>query len=133
MSEQYIKTPRGQIFTVATKSGKMTAKLVWNQAAIAKRNNDFAKGQKFVDSEVLRYCDPLVPLQTGMLKKSGTLGTVIGSGLVQYIAPYARYQYYDTATTRPYDANRGAQWFERMKTAHKDDIENGLKKIVAGK
>lgn len=133
MSEQYIKTPRGQIFTVATKSGKMTAKLVWNQAAIAKRNNDFAKGQKFVDSEVLCYCGKMVPLQTGMLMKSGTLGTVVGSGLVQYIAPYARRQYYDTADTRSYNPSRGAHWFERMKTAYKDDIENGLKKIVAGK
>ena len=127
-----IKTPRGEIFQVKTKGGKVKAELVWNQSAISKRNQNFSRGQKFVDSEVLRYCDSLIPLQTGMLKKSGTLGTVIGSGNVQYIAPYAASQYYNTATSRPYDSNRGAKWFERMKTAHKDDIKRGLSEIVGG-
>lgn len=72
----------------------------------------------------------MVPFQTGMLDKSGKLGTVIGSGNVQYIAPYARTQYYDTATSRPYDANRGAKWFERMKVAYKKDILSGAKKLM---
>lgn len=90
------------------------------------------RAQKVVDSEVLRYCDGMVPLQTGMLKKSGTLGTVIGSGNVQYIAPYAASQYYNTATSRPYDSNRGAKWFERMKTAHKDDILKTAQKAITG-
>ena len=83
----------------------------------------------FVDSEVLRRCSPRVPLKTGMLEKSGTLGTVIGSGEVNYIAPYAAYQYYGTSATRSYDANRGAKWFERMKTAEKADILRGAEKI----
>lgn len=76
-----------------------------------------------VDSEVLRYCSPLIPLRTSMLEKSGTLGTVIGSGLVRYITPYARFQYYCTAESRSYNIRRGAKWFERMKTAHKKDIQ----------
>ena len=37
------------------------------------------KVQKFIDSEVLRRCDPYVPMDTGSLKRSGITGTVIGS------------------------------------------------------
>lgn len=95
----------------------------------AKRNAQFSRKQMFVDSEVLRRCSPRVPFKTGMLEKSGKLGTDVGSGEVDYIAPYAAMQYYQTADTRPYDANRGAHWFERMKVAEKEDILRGADKI----
>lgn len=95
----------------------------------AKRNAQFSRKQMFVDSEVLRRCSPRVPFKTGMLEKSGKLGTDVGSGEVDYIAPYAAMQYYETADTRPYDANRGAHWFERMKVAEKEDILRGADKI----
>ncbi len=42
-----------------------------------------------------------------MLIKSGTLGTVVGSGSIEYLAPYARRQYYEHKTK--------ARWFETMK------------------
>ena len=125
-----IKTPRGQIIQTTTKSGKVKAELTWNRNFAPTRTANFSRAQKFVDSEVLRYCSTLIPFQTGMLDRSGKLGTVIGSGLVQYIAPYAAKQYYDTAESRPYDSNRGAKWFERMKVAHKTEILNGAKKLV---
>ena len=82
--------------------------------------------QKVVDSEVLRRCDPYVPMQTGFLKKSGILGTLIGSGLVQYRCIYAHRQYYNNAgkgkqgTTK--GGLRGKFWFERMKADHLQDI-----------
>ncbi len=125
-----IKTPRGQIIQTTTASGKVKAELTWNRNFGAVRTESFSRAQKFVDSEVLRYCSALVPFQTGMLDKSGKLGTVIGSGLVQYIAPYAAVQYYNTAESRPYDANRGGKWFERMKVAHKADILAGARKLM---
>ena len=95
---------------------------------INQRTGYFTRAQKFVDSEVLRRCSPMVPFQTGTLEKSGKLGTVVGSGEVNYIAPYAAKQYYDTAESRPYDPQRGGRWFERMKADHKDDILKGLNK-----
>lgn len=113
-----IDTPRGSII----QTGDASCKLVWNSGFGQRRTAMFNRKQMIVDSEVLRYCSPLVPLRTGMLEKSGTLGTVIGSGEVKYIAPYARFQYYQTAQSRSYDSRRGAKWFERMKTAHKADI-----------
>lgn len=125
MAYKPITTPRGSI--IVNQNGK--AELTWNPSFAAVRNGNFERMQKFVDSEVLRRCSPRVPFQTGMLDRSGKLGTVVGSGEVSYIAPYARAQYYGTSESRPYDPNRGAKWFERMKVAEKNDILEGAKKM----
>lgn len=125
MSLKKITAPQGSIVS----NGKNKAELTWNPDFAAKRNAQFSRKQMFVDSEVLRRCSPRVPLRTGMLEKSGKLGTDVGSGEVDYIAPYAAYQYHATSDTRPYDANRGAHWFERMKVAEKEDILRGADKI----
>ena len=113
-----IKTPRGSII----QTGEASCELTWNSDFGRRRTAMFGRKQAIVDSEVLRYCSPLVPFRTGMLEKSGTLGTVVGSGEVRYVAPYAKQQYYHTAESRVYAPNRGAKWLERMKTAHKKDV-----------
>lgn len=128
MAKPTIVTPRGCIFQTA----KGKAELQWNNTALKTRQQNFNKAQKFVDNEVLRLCSPLVPFLSGMLDKSGILGTEIGSGEVNYIAPYAAAQYYNTAESRPYDAQRGAKWFERMKAGHRSEILEGAKKIAGG-
>lgn len=124
MTIHNISTPRGRI----VQTGETSCKLVWNSGFGPERTNMFRRKQRIVDSEVLRYCSPLIPLRTGMLEKSGTLGTVLGSGEVKYITPYARFQYYQTAQSRSYDSRRGGKWFERMKTAHKADIQRAAEK-----
>ena len=118
MAFKPIKTPRGAI--IQGKNGR--AQLIWNNGAAPRMNEMLSKKQEIVDSEVLRLCGPLVPKRTGALERSGTLGTVIGSGEVQYIAPYARAQYYNTSQTRSYDSRRGGMWFERMKVIHQAAI-----------
>ena len=133
MSSEHIKvnTPRGAIITVPMGNGKIQAKLVWNDSRIQKeRRNNFIAAQKSVDRNVLRFSDRFVPMDTGVLKKSGTLGTVIGSGLVQYVAPYAKKQYYhgrEPGTSKT-GADRGRYWFERMKSAHLNDIVSAAQK-----
>lgn len=127
-----ITTPRGSVFKVTTESGTVEAKLEWNPGFGSKMTGQFSKAQMFVDNEVLRFCSARVPFDTGMLQKSGILGTVVGSGEVSYIAPYSARQYYATATSRPYDANRGAKWFERGKAAEKNRILLGAIRIAAG-
>ena len=96
-------------------------------------NKKFEKAQKILDSEVLRRCDPLVPFDTGTLKKSGINSTVIGSGVVSYDTPYAKRQYYENAgrgrqgitkkNAHNYKCLRGPYWFERMKANDLDDIK----------
>ena len=91
------------------------------------------KVQQFIDSEVLRRCDPLVPKDTGALIDSGILETTIGSGKVKYSTPYARRWYYIPAkfTGAP---TRGNYWFERMKkNGGREAILRGITLISGGR
>ncbi|MDE5583705.1 MAG: minor capsid protein [Ruminococcus sp.] len=99
----------------------------FNKSFKSETESGFDRCQKFVDSEVLRLSDPYVPMKTGMLKKSGISGTVIGSGVVEYTAPYAKRQYYTNSGT----GQRGKLWFERMKADHKDEILKKAKENFA--
>ena len=125
-----IQTPRGCII----KNDKNKAELQWNDAFAKNITQGFDRVQVFIDNEVLRKCDPYVPMDTGMLKKSGILGTVVGSGEVIYIAPYARIQYYNNKGTGNNNKSglRGPYWFERMKADHKNQIFEDAKKKLEG-
>ena len=105
-----------------------SCQLKWSSSFSNRINKAMKEKQKIIDSEVLRLCGPIVPHRTGTLERSGIAGTVIGSGQIQYSAPYARAQYYNTAASRSYDPRRGGKWFERMKMANKDAI----RKLVGG-
>lgn len=84
-----------------------------------------SKAQKYIDSEVLRRCDPKAPKDEGHLIDSGIAATKIGSGQVRYNAVYARRWYYRSAKFRG-APTRGNYWFERMKK------EGGAKAILQG-
>ena len=96
--------------------------------------NKGGKVQKFIDSEVIRCMDPFTPFRSGTLKKSATLGTVIGSGLIKYTAPYARKNYYENAGRGTEGiqkgGRRGRKWFERMKPICLSSILSGAAKIA---
>lgn len=119
-----LQTPRGQISTYRTKDGKVIARFDWEPGFKRKKEDGFNNAQEFVDSECLRYMNKLTPRRTGMMIKSATLGTVIGSGSIEYLAPYARRQYYEHKTKR--------LWFETMKKGHGDKIRKGAAKFIAG-
>lgn len=121
------------------------------------------KVQKFIDSEVIRLCDPKVPFATGVLKHSAITASVIGQGMVVYATPYARYLYYGQVygpnipryeagelagfwsppgkkkhpTGRKLTYNgateRGDLWFERMKAERGDDIIRGAAALAGGR
>lgn len=122
-----IETPRGFIY----RDGQSKAQLVWNAQFQPTWQKRYTRAQMFVDSEVLRLSEPFTPLQTGMLIKSGQLGTEIGSGEVKWIAPYAAYQYYHPrkpgSETGP---QRGPHWFERMKKLYGRSIIRGARKLA---
>ena len=92
------------------------------------------KVQKFIDSEVIRCMDPFTPFRNGFLKKSATLGTVIGSGLIKYVAPYARRNYYENAGRGTEGiqngGRRGRKWFERTKPVYLSSILDGAAKLA---
>lgn len=121
------------------------------------------KVQKFIDSEVIRLCDPKVPFATGVLKHSAITASVIGQGMVVYATPYARYLYYGevygpnipifeagelagfwsppgqkkhpTGRRLTYNGapERGSFWFERMKAERGDDIIQGAAALAGGR
>lgn len=103
----------------------------------SRMKDNFKKAQKFVDSETLRLCAPYTPKQEGHMIDSGTLGTVLGSGVVEYTAPYAKRQYYTNAgrgkqgltkrNSHNYKCLRGKEWLERMKADHLDELERKVK------
>ena len=117
-----ISTPRGSVYTSVNKNGSVTAKLEWAPGFAKQKQQSFSNAQEFVDSECLRYMNPLTPRLTGFMIKSATLGTVIGSGSIEYLAPYARRQYYEH--------KEKARWFETMKASKKDVIMKGANRIA---
>lgn len=120
-----ITSPRGKVYLKSGANGTLRAELKWDPSFANRKKEDFSKAQMFVDSECLRYMNPLTPRLTGMMIKSATLGTVVGSGCIEYLAPYARRQYYEHKTK--------AKWFETMKASNKDIIMKGAQKIASGK
>lgn len=123
-----ISTPRGELYQKKSSNGSVTAHLEWAPGFGEKKAKGFASAQEFIDSECLRYMDPLTPHRTGYMIKSAQLGTVIGSAEIEYLAPYARKHYYENNGD---NGNRGKLWFERMKTAKAETIQKGAKKIIA--
>ncbi len=89
--------------------------------------------QQYIDAEVLKKCQPYVPMDTGELIRSGIRNTKIGSGEVIYDTPYARHWYYINAQFQGAD-QRGRLWFERMKQdGGKDAILRGVKRMTGAK
>lgn len=116
-----IETPRGTIYTNNSKGGRVTARLEWNPGFGPEESARFGRRQAFVDQECIRRMAPDTPRRSGVLVKSATLGTVIGSGKIEQITPYARRQYYEHSSQ--------SRWFERMKNRHKESILKGAMKI----
>ena len=112
-----IETPRGTVTSYKTAGGKFKSELKWNSDFKPKKQEQFSNAQRFVDQECIRRMNPETPFRSGVLRKSATLGTVIGSGEINQITPYARRQYYEHKSN--------SKWFERMKNRHKDSILRG--------
>lgn len=143
MAKIVVETPRGKIIQTKSNNGTIVAELKWKPGFGSEYSAKYNQAQSFVDSEVLRLCDPLTPMRSKALSLSGTLATDVGSGLVQYNAPYARYHYYGKLMVGPapkklteidltYEGapQRGAFWFERMKANDAKAILKGAGKIV---
>jgi len=138
----------------------MDVDIKWDPQAVRER---LSKAQKFIDRKCIQQMKPYTPFRTGMLERSATLGTVIGSGHIVYNSPYARYQYYGVVygpnipiyengilvgfrspkqkhkTNRmlTYSKARHPQaqrlWFETMKKKHGEAILRGAAAIAGGK
>lgn len=151
-NNNYVKQPNN----TQIGNNSLNANLVWSNSFKARRNKQFCNVQSYVDNECIRLMNPYTPKQNGILVKSATLGTKIGSGKIKQVAPYARYQYYGTLmvssvtgsawaksgeskvlTDKPLNYHGknpkgGKMWFERMKADHKDAILRGAARLMKG-
>lgn len=133
-------------------------KLAWKSTFGKERTERFKDAQSFVDSECIRLMRRYTPALNEILAKSPTLGTVIGSGHIYYLNPYARYQYYgklmvSSITGSAYASmgekkvltnvdlvhnktakhqQAGPYWFERMKAERGAQILRGAAKYSGG-
>jgi hypothetical protein len=80
--------------------------------------------QRFIDHEIIRTIERYVPKLTGTLIRSATEHTAIGSGLIKWVTPYARLQYFkNPGPPRPTGDTRGREWIDRWRNdGHADRI-----------
>ncbi len=144
-----IKQPNGVMFD--------NFSFEWNKNFAKMRTENFTAAQKFVDETVLRGMKKYTPELSGVLIKSADNGTKIGSGLIQYLSPYARYQYYgklmvSSKTGSAYASEgekkvltdidlkysktnplAGKMWFERYKKDNLPVIIRGVEQYTGGR
>ena len=105
---------------------EFSVKTNFDEAALMRR---FHKGaslaQMRLDQQVITDSNYYCPLKTGTLQRSAIIGSVIGSGTVRWVTPYARRQYYGVGFDRSKDPNPNAtaKWFEAAKAHRLKDWE----------
>jgi hypothetical protein len=124
-----ITTPRGSIVHITTKEGEVKAVLKWNPGFGQAYTTKFGKTQLFIDKRIVDQIEPYTPMRTTMMIKSLYLGSVFGSGLIRYLAPYAKKQYYlgRTPGTASNGNLRGRQWFARWKAEKGDSFKASVR------
>lgn len=135
----------------------MNAKIEFNDSLeLTAKKHGLGEGghvQAWLDNECIDQMSPFTPFRTGVLEKSATVGTVIGSGIIKQAVPYARFQYHGKVVTtedgrvraklhekKPIITDRflvynkaphslaGPFWFRRMKEAKKDALLKGAQR-----
>lgn len=105
---------------------EFSVKTNFDKAALLRR---FHKGaslaQMKLDQQVITDSNYYCPLKTGTLQRSAIIGSVIGSGTVRWVTPYAHRQYYGVGFDRSKDPNPNAtaKWFEAAKAHRLKDWE----------
>lgn len=102
---------------------------------------------RFLRDTVDRFCDPYIPMQTGILKN---IKTYPNNYSIKYMSPYAHYMYMGKVAVGPsrpkgvkrtisnkplkYQGapKRGAKWDQRMMKDRKKDVERDIKNYIKG-
>lgn len=95
---------------------------------------DIEAAQKWLDNEILKDCDPYVPVDSFRMRDSGQANTTLGSGKILFRTPYVRPQYYrsDYNHGRDNHPQASAMWFEKAKATRRDHWLRGFKQMAGG-
>lgn len=111
----------------------VNAQFQWNDRD--RISGNIERAQKYLDSQVLKDTDKYVPMRTGILAKSGIIGTVICSGELEYAAPYAKRVYYGVNIN--FSKSRHplacAKFFEASKAVNKSSWLAEVRRIAGGR
>lgn len=116
---------------------------------LSRFGRQYHTAQVWLDNAIIKDSTPYVPMRTGVLYKSGQIGTTPGEGIVQWVAPYARYLYYGKvmsgpkygpkyATDKDLNISKSAHpqaqsfWFEAAKAQNKATWIRNVKRIAGG-
>ena len=104
---------------------ELAAKLDFDTAKIMQKiSKNASAAQKRLDAAVLADSNKYCPMQTGTLQKSAIINTVIGSGRISWVTPYARKQYYEYPSKRHNrNPNATGKWFETVKARRMKEWE----------
>ena len=102
--------------------------ITWDKSFAGKYSDRFDKAQKFIDAECIRHMVKYTPTLSTNLRKSATRGTKIGSGKIQYLAPYARYQYYGKLMVSSVTGSAYARQGEKKVLTDKDLVYSTFRK-----
>lgn len=104
------------------------------------------RAAKYAAARVIKYCDPYVPMTSGVLKKTAYVDVGAVFTEVVYNQPYAHYQYYGEVMAGPAPKQytgvaltyhgapmRGANWDKRMMADRGGDLTRDVARYVKGR
>ena len=108
--------------------GKIRLGIRWAADLSGRFTAGFEQLQKETDAEFIRLVTPYVSLRTGALANSAKTHTVLGSGEIMHVTPYAGAQYYRLPLGRGVrEDGRGPHWGERCINDHRTEFISFVK------
>ena len=90
-----------------------------------------ARAQMLLDTRVLSDANYWCPLDTGTLIHSAELATRLGTGQIEWRAPYAAKQYWgDFDHTRSLKPHATAMWFETAKAQNLNEWKEVVDEVI---
>ena len=115
--------------------------LKWSKGFGNDMNSRFELAQREIDKDCIKLMKPYTPFKMGVLENSATIHTVIGSGQITQVTPYARYLYYGKVYGPNFPIVREKDGTEHIVFGHSDGdgtiigwrSPNGKKKHPTGR
>lgn len=98
-----------------------TLSLKWSKGFSNDMNSRFELAQREIDKDCIKLMKPYTPFKMGVLENSATIHTVIGSGQITQVTPYARYLYYGKVYGPNFPIVREKDGTEHIVFGHYDD------------
>lgn len=110
----------------------MIKKVTFIDTGLKRRVGNYNNKKQYVlDNQILKDSNYYIPMDEGELMRSGIRTSILGSGRIQWVTPYARRLYYNPQYNFATDRNPNARglWFEEAKRQRLEDWKKALKRL----